>query len=83
MTMTPALRARDNSLRQRAARRGLRIVKVRGDLSWGDLGAYLILDGERVIHTVYHVVRNHKVTAADWKNVLDDVEAFLLIAARN
>jgi hypothetical protein len=83
MTMTPALKSRENRLRRQASRRGLRIVKAPGDLSWGDLGAYLIMDGEDVIHVVHHVVRERKVKAADWRDVLDEVEAFLLIAGRD
>jgi hypothetical protein len=58
----------------------LRIVKTPGDLSWGDMGAYLIMEGENVIHVIHHVVRDRKVAAADWKETLDDVEGFLLIA---
>ena len=54
-----------------------------GDLSWGDMGAYLIMEGEKVIHVIHHVVRDRKVTAADWKDTLDDVEGFLLIAGRD
>jgi len=80
MTMTVALKTRENRLRRQASRRGLRVVKTRGDLSWGDMGAYLIMEGEKVIHVIHHVVRDRKVTAADWKATLDDVEGFLLIA---
>jgi hypothetical protein len=32
---------------------------------------------------IHHVVRDRKVTAADWKDTLDDVEGFLLIAGRD
>jgi hypothetical protein len=56
------------------------VVKTPGDLSWGDMGAYLIMEGENVIHVIHHVVRDRKVAAADWKETLDDVEGFLLIA---
>jgi hypothetical protein len=83
MKMTPTLKARENRLRRQASRRGLRIVKAPGDLSWGDLGAFLIMRGEDVIHVVHHVVRDRKVKAADWKAVLDDIEAFLLIAGQD
>jgi hypothetical protein len=80
MAMTITLKTRENRLRQRAARRGLRVVKTRGDLSWGDLGAYLIMEREKVIHVIHHVVPERKVAAADWKAVLDEVEGFLLVA---
>jgi hypothetical protein len=80
MAMTITLKTRENRLRRRAARRGLRVVKTRGDLSWGDLGAYLIMEGEKVIHVIHHVVPERKVMAADWKAVLDQVEGFLLVA---
>jgi hypothetical protein len=82
MTMTMALKTRENRLRRKASRRGLRIVKTRGDLSWGDMGAYLIMEGEKVIHVIHPVVRGRKVTAADWKDTLDDVEGFVLVAGQ-
>ena len=82
MTMTIALKTRENRIRRQASRRGLRIVKTRGDLSWGDMGAYLIMEGEKVIHVIHPVVRDRKVTAADWKDTLDDVEGFILIAGK-
>ncbi len=82
MTMTMALKTRENRIRRQASRRGFRIVKTRGDLSWGDLGAYLIMEGEKVIHVVHHVVHKRKVKASDWKEVLDDVEGFVLIAGQ-
>jgi hypothetical protein len=82
MTMTMALKTRENRIRRQASRRGLRIVKTRGDLSWGDMGAYLIMEGEKVIHVIHPVVRDRKVKASDWKDVLDDVEGFVLIAGK-
>jgi|GraSoiStandDraft_4_1057263.scaffolds.fasta_scaffold1050508_1 hypothetical protein len=47
MTMTTALKTRERNIRRRAARRGLRVVKEPGDLSWGDLGAYYLMEGGR------------------------------------
>jgi len=82
MTMTIALKTRENRIRRQAARRGFRVVKSRGDLSWGDLGAYLIMEREKVIHVIHHVVAERKVRASDWKDVLDEVEGFLLVAGR-
>ncbi len=83
MTMTMALKTRENRIRRQAVRRGLRVVKTPGDLSWGDLGAYLIMEGEKVIHAIHHVVPDRKVTAADWRDVLDQVEGFLLVTGRS
>jgi hypothetical protein len=81
MTMTMALR-RENRIRRQASRRGLRVVKTPGDLSWGDMGAYVVMEGEKVIHVIHPVVPDRKVKASDWKGVLDDVEGCVLIAGR-
>jgi hypothetical protein len=82
MTMTVALKARENRIRRRASRRGLRIVKTPGDLSWGDMGAYFVMEGEKVIHVIHPVVPDRKVKASDWRDVLDDVESCVLVAGR-
>jgi hypothetical protein len=80
--MTTALKARENRIRRRASRRGLRIVKTPGDLSWGDMGAYFVMEGEKVIHVIHPVVPDRKVKASDWRDVLDDVESVVLVAGR-
>ena len=80
MTMTTALKTRERNIRRRAARRGLRVVKEPGDLSWGDLGAYYLMEGGKVIHVVHRVVPERKVTADDWRSVLDYVEGLVLTA---
>jgi hypothetical protein len=56
MTMTMALKRRENRIRRQASRRGLRVVKTPGDLSWGDMGAYVVMEGEKVIHVIHPVV---------------------------
>ena len=81
MTMTMALR-RENRIRRQASRRGLRVVKTPGDLSWGDMGAYVVMEGEKVIHVIHPVVPDRKVKASDWKGVLDDVEGCVLTAGQ-
>jgi hypothetical protein len=80
MTMTTALKTRERNIRRRAARRGLRVVKEPGDLSWGDLGAYYLMEGGKVIHVVHQVAPERKVTAADWRAVLDQMEGLVLTA---
>jgi hypothetical protein len=82
MTMTTALKTRENRIRRRASRRGLRIVKTPGDLSWGDMGAYFVMEGEKVLHVIHPVVRDRKVKASNWRDVLDDVEGFVLVSGR-
>jgi hypothetical protein len=82
MTMTTALKARESRLRRKASRRGLRIAHHRGDPSWGDLGAYVIMEDEKVVHVIHQVVPERKVTAADWSDMLDQVEGLVLIAGR-
>jgi hypothetical protein len=82
MTMTMALKRRENRIRRQASRRGLRVVKTPGDLSWGDMGAYVVMEGEKVMHVIHPVVRDRKVKASDWKDVLDDVEGVVLIAGQ-
>ena len=82
MTMTMALKRRENRIRRQASRRGLRIVKTPGDLSWGDMGAYVVMEGEKVIHVTHPVVPDRKVKASDWKEVLDDVEGCVLISGQ-
>jgi len=80
MTMTTALKTRERNIRRRAARRGLRVVKEPGDLSWGDLGAYYLMEGDKVIHVVHQVAPERKVTAAGWRAVLDQMEGLVLTA---
>jgi hypothetical protein len=82
MTMTMALKRRENRIRRQASRRGLRVVKTPGDLSWGDMGAYVVMEGEKVIHVIHPVVPDRKVKASDWKGVLDDVEGCVLTAGQ-
>ena len=82
MTMTMALKTREKRIRRRAARRGLRIVKTPGDLSWGDMGAYFIMEGEEAVHVIHPVVPDRKVKASDWKDLLDEVEGIVLIGGR-
>ncbi len=82
MTMTMALKRRENRIRRQASRRGSRIVKTPGDLSWGDMGAYVVMEGEKVIYVIHPVVPDRKVKASDWKGVLDDVEGCVLTAGQ-
>ena len=82
MTMTMALKRRENRIRRQASRRGSRIVKTPGDLSWGDMGAYVVMEGEKLIHVIHPVVPDRKVKASDWKGVLDDVEGCVLTAGQ-
>jgi hypothetical protein len=77
-----ALKRRENRIRRQASRRGLRVVKTPGDLSWGDMGAYVVMEGEKVIHVIHPVVHDRKVRASDWKDVLDDVKGCVLTAGQ-
>jgi hypothetical protein len=46
------------------------------------MGAYFVMEGEKVIHVIHPVVPDRKVRASDWKDVLDDVQGLVLVAGR-